>query len=71
MLRNWYLTQAGQMSSLHKNVTLGPRKILWRTPLKTEQEHVNLESVITMLSTMWTKREDSVRPRRAEESDRR
>lgn len=34
---------------------------------KTEQEHVDLEFGITMLSIMWTKKKDNSRPRHTEE----
>lgn len=35
--------------------------------LETEQEHVNLEFVMTKFSTMWTEKEDNARHRHAEE----
>lgn len=50
-------------------------KVYWvgwggRSFQKTEQEHINLESAMTMLSIMWTKRKDNARRGYAEEMRR-
>lgn len=67
------LTESGKIRALPKIVISEARKNLLGVGVslqKTEQEHVNLESAMTMLSITWTKGKDNARrnKRRREES---
>lgn len=58
------LTESGKIRALPKIVMSEARKSLLGVVVslqKTEQEHVNLESAMTMLSITWTKGKDNAR----------